>query len=79
MKVDIIISGTTNAYELVKIFNPYNAWLPRTHMLECCPKSLLLKIILFYQLATPIIENAPTLPEFIDFYDGEVLLSTMEL
>lgn len=27
-------------------------------------------ITIYYQLETPIIENAPTFPEFIDFYDG---------
>lgn len=27
-------------------------------------------ITVYYQLETPIIENAPTFPEFIDFYDG---------
>lgn len=27
-------------------------------------------ITIYYQLETPTIENAPTLPEFIDFYDG---------
>src|SRR5690606_10676655 len=27
-------------------------------------------VVIYYQLADPIIENAPSLPNFIDYYDG---------
>ena len=57
-KSDLVEYGYDDSMTNQQMANVFKSWLSQNN------------IELYYQLSEPIIENAPILPEYIDFYDG---------
>ena len=57
-KSDLVVYGYNDDMTNQQKANVFKSWLSQNN------------IELYYQLTDPIIENAPILPEFIDYYDG---------
>lgn len=57
-KSDLVVYGYDDGLADYQKINAFKSWLSQNN------------VELYYQLAEPITENVPILPDFIDFYDG---------